>query len=76
MSAWKAGKMLWFDSVAGEGLVIDDFGKTHYVHEAAIEKSKKTKNNSSQPTIADNSKVKFTLYSNGYLSQVDRIKPV
>jgi len=75
MSAWKAGKILWFDDLTGEGLVIDSAGKTYYVHEAAIVKNRPSQKKSSV-TLPANSQVKFTLYSNGYISQVDRIKPI
>ena len=74
MSAWKAGKVLWFDQVAGEGLVIAEDGSTFYVHEAAIvDKSSKAK---AHPKLKDDSAVKFTVYDNGYLVQIDKIREV
>ncbi len=77
MPAWIAGKVLWFDRVVGEGLVIDEKGNTYFLHEAAFNSTttkKHSKKTASAPT--DNSRVKFTVYSNGFTSQVDRIKEV
>lgn len=72
MSAWKAGKVLWFDQMVGEGLIIDDFGHTYYVHESAIVGSNLKKETGLK--LKDNSKVKFTIYENGFLSQIDKIR--
>jgi len=66
MSFWKTGKILWYDRISEEGLVVDQENNTFYLHKAAIlEKNLQ---------LHDNSKVKFTLYNNGYLFQIDKIK--
>jgi len=72
MAAWKAGKVLWFDKVAGEGLVVDEKGTPYYVHQGAIQKSK----NKKPSKLKDNARVKFTIYENAYLTQVDKIKEI
>lgn len=76
MPAWKAGKVLWFDSLAGEGVIVDKDGKSFYVHEGAIRrKSGKTKKQAPL-ALKENSNVRFTTYENSYLIQVDRIQEV
>ena len=68
MSAWKAGRVLWYDQISEEGLVIDTDGNTFYVNKAASVEN--------TAHLKDNSKVKFTVYDNGYISQIDNIKVI
>ena len=71
MSAWKAGKVQWFDDLTGEGMITDTGdGNTYYVHYSAIESKKKRK------TLKKGGKVKFKLYINRYLKQVDKVQEV
>lgn len=75
MSAWKAGKILWFDEVTGEGVVVDDQGTPHYLHQSAVDDLVKTKKGkASAQKVKENLRVKFTVYQNAYQSQVDKIK--
>jgi cold shock CspA family protein len=76
MPAWKAGKVLWFDTVAGEGVVIDKNGKSFYVHEGAIRRTAGKTKKHTTPVLKENSNVRFTTYKNSYLIQIDRIKEV
>lgn len=71
MSAWKAGKVQWFDLEKGEGMVIDkDDGSSYYFHYSAIQTKEKFKK------VEKGSDVKFQLYENLYMKQVDKISEV
>lgn len=71
MSAWKAGEVQWFDTMSGEGMIIDkEDGTSYYVHYSAIDSNAKFKK------LEKGKKVKFTLYENLYMKQVDKIKEV
>lgn len=62
----KSGKIKWFDRDKGEGELIDiKTNTTFYFHYTAIPKNK---------TVEKNQTVKFSLYENLYMSQVDKIK--
>jgi cold shock CspA family protein len=77
MSSWKAGKILWFDELAGEGYVVDDKGDSFYVHHSSIKNgsvSKSTKKNTHIHRLKVNQPVRFTLYKNSYLSQVEALE--
>lgn len=71
MSAWKAGKVQWFDLEKGEGMIIDkEDGSSYYFHYSAIESNKKFKK------IEKGSEVKFKLYENLYMKQVDKVTEI
>lgn len=67
-SGWQKGKILWFDDLSGDGMVANEAGENLYFHYTAIQHPKRTKK-----PIHNNKKVKFTLYENGYMRQVDKI---
>lgn len=67
-SGWKKGKVLWFDDLAGEGMVLDEAGNNLYFHHTAI------KNEKQKMKLAEDALVKFTIYENGYLRQIDQLK--
>ncbi len=69
MSAWKAGEVQWFDEDSGEGMIVDkEDGISYYVHYSAIESKQKFKK------LAKGTEVKFQLYENLYMKQVDKVK--
>ena len=71
MSAWKAGEVQWFDENSGEGMIIDkEDGTSYYVHYSAIESKKKFKK------LERGAEVKFQLYENLYMKQVDKVREV
>lgn len=71
MSAWKAGKVQWFDIEKGEGMIVDlKDGSSYYVHYSAIESKEKFKK------LEKGEEVKFSLYENLYSKQVDRVKEI
>jgi len=68
---WKTGKVHWFDNSSGEGMVIDSKdGTSYYFHYSSIESKEEFKK------IEKGSDVKFTLYENLYMKQVDKITEV
>ena len=68
MSAWKDGKVQWFDLEKGEGMILDkEDGSSYYFHYSAIDSKKKFKE------IEKGRDVKFQLYENLYMKQVDKI---
>jgi len=68
MSAWKAGKVQWFDLEKGEGMIIDkEDGTSYYFHYSAIESKQKFKK------LDKGRDVKFQLYENLYMKQVDKV---
>mgnify|MGYP003667665799 FL=1 len=69
MSAYKAGEVQWFDLEKGEGMIIDkEDGTSYYFHYSAIESKQKFKK------LEKGEQVKFRLYENLYMRQVDSIK--
>lgn len=71
MSAWKAGEVQWFDENSGEGMIIDkEDGTSYYVHYSAIQSNTKFKK------LEKGKNVKFQLYENLYMKQVDKVKEV
>lgn len=71
MSAWKAGEVQWFDENSGEGMIIDkEDGTSYYVHYSAIQSKSKFKK------LEKGREVKFRLYENLYMKQVDEVKEV
>ncbi len=71
MSAWKAGEVQWFDENTGEGMIIDkEDGTSYYVHYSAIQSNKKFKK------LEKGKDVKYQLYENLYMKQVDKVKEV
>lgn len=71
MSAWKAGEVQWFDENSGEGMIIDkEDGTSYYVHYSAIRSKQKFKK------LEKGKEVKFRLYENLYMKQVDEVKEV
>ena len=71
MSDLKEGIVHWFDDNEGEGSVIESrSGDSFYFHYSAIDsKDKFKKLNAGQ-------KVKFKIYENRYMKQVDFIKAI
>lgn len=68
MSAWKAGEVQWFDDNSGEGMIIDkEDGTSYYVHYSAIQSNTKFKK------LEKGREVKFRLYENLYMKQVDEV---
>ena len=68
MSAWKDGKVQWFDLEKGEGMIIDkEDGSSYYFHYSAIESKQKFKK------LDKGREVKFQLYENLYMKQVDKV---
>jgi hypothetical protein len=76
------GKVLWFDQLSGEGMVIDDQGHDFYLEFHALESVKKARKTlQNYPTFTkdvpnivwpkDGDQVLFSLYTNLYMSQVD-----
>lgn len=75
MSAWKVGKVLWFDQSAGEGVIVDKKGKSFYVNQASLKNSKaSTSKTKPKSVLSDDTEVLFTTYQNSYLVQVDKVK--
>lgn len=69
MSAWKAGKVQWFDEESGEGMLIDEIdGQSYYVHYSTIVSEKTHKK------LMKGKKVKYQLYENLYSKRVDRVE--
>lgn len=75
MSAWKAGKVLWFDRETGEGVVVDREGRSFYLNEGALKANRKKSRNKKE-ALKENVEVKFTTYQNAYLVQIDKIREV
>ena len=68
MSAWKDGKVQWFDLEKGEGMIIDkEDGSSYYFHYSAIESKQKFKK------LDKGKEVKFQLYENLYMKQVNKV---
>jgi len=68
MSAWKAGEVQWFDVDSGEGMIIDkEDGTSYYVHYSSIQSTDKFKK------LEKGKDVKFSLYENLYMKQVDKV---
>lgn len=76
MGAWKAGRVLWFDPISGEGLVVDDSGISYYVHHSAISTKSNTQNDSKKTFLKEDSKVEFTIYTNSFSTQVEKVRKV
>lgn len=74
MSAWKAGKVLWFDDLAGEGVIVDKQGNSYYVNQGSLSRKSRNPKNKKEVVLKDNAKVEFTTYQNAYLVQVDKVK--
>jgi len=67
MSAWKAGKIQWFDETSEEGMIVDlKDGTPYYVHISAVDKKKIKK-------MSKGKEVKFKLYENLYSKQVEDV---
>lgn len=57
MSAWKAGKVQWFDDIDGRGMILDlDDERMFYVNYRAIKTENKWK------TLQENQEVEFKLF--------------
>ena len=68
MSDWKDGKVQWFDIDKGEGMIVDkEDGSTYYFHYSAIVSKEKFKK------LDKGREVKFQLYENLYMKQVDKV---
>ena len=66
--AWKDGTVQWFDLEKGEGMIIDrEDGTSYYVHYSAIDSEQKFKK------LEKGREVKFQLYENLYMKQVDKV---
>ena len=71
MSAWKAGKVHWWDESKGKGFIVDsDDGELYVVHYSTIDSDKRKKN------LKVNQKVKFKIYENAYSAKVEKVKPL
>lgn len=71
MSAWKNGRVQWFDLERGEGMIIDkEDGSSYYFHYSAIQSKDKFKK------VEKGRQVKFKLYENLYMKQVDKLVEV
>ena len=69
MKTWSKGTVLWFDDSSGEGMVWGEKEEcSYYVHFSAIQSTDVWK------TLAKGSKVEFKLYTNLYMSQVDKVR--
>ncbi len=69
MSAWKAGKVQWFDDSSGEGMIVDEkTGQTFYVHYSTIVSEETHKK------LLKGKKVKYQLYENLYSKRVDKVR--
>jgi hypothetical protein len=62
----KTGRILWFDGL--EGLVVDDQGKSYYMHKSTLPET------SLYPESLTNRKIRFYLYENAYSVQIDKIE--
>ncbi len=71
MSDIKEGVVHWFDDNEGEGSVIESgSGESFYFHYSAIDSNEKFKK------LKAGEKVKFKIYENRYMKQVDFIKAI
>lgn len=75
------GKVIWFDTLVGEGVVKSEMGDRYYVHYSAIEAiptltTKKAKSIKSHKALKPDQAVEFTIYENAYLKQVKTIREV
>ena len=61
----KKGKILWFDGVSGEGLVLADEGKVYFLHKSALPLP--------TPTIENNTEIEFTVYENATQELVEEV---
>lgn len=62
------GIVVWFDDSSGEGMVADaKSGKQYYLHYSAIE------SDSQHKTVSKGDKCRYRLYTNSYMSQIDRL---
>lgn len=68
---WKLGRVLWFDSLSKEGVIIDSAGNSFYVNQNGNSTKSKTE---TKKLLVDDLEVKFTTYENSYLVQVDKVK--
>jgi cold shock CspA family protein len=71
MSAWKAGKVHYWDPNKGQGMILDsENGDFIFVHWSAIQTKDEFKN------LERNQKVKFQTYKNAYSEKVKKLKLV
>jgi cold shock CspA family protein len=70
MSAWKAGKVRYFDENSGRGLIICDDGEHFEVHYSSIISKKKWK------TLKEDKKVKFQKYDDDDYRIVKAVREV
>ena len=69
MSAWKAGKVHYWDPDKGTGMIIDsEDGDFFYVHYSAIDDDSGFKN------LNVNENVQFKTYKNAYSEKVSKVK--
>lgn len=69
MSAWKAGKVHFWDPDKGTGMILDtEDGDFFFVHYSAIDSKKKVKN------LKRNQEVKFQTYKNAYSEKVQKLR--
>jgi cold shock CspA family protein len=69
MSAWKAGKVHYWDAEKGSGMILDtEDGDFFFVHYSAIDTTKKVKN------LEANQEVKFKTYKNAYSEKIQKLK--
>jgi cold shock CspA family protein len=69
MSAWKAGKVHFWDEEKGSGMILDTKdGDFFFIHYSAIDSKSNVKN------LAQNQEVKFKTYKNAYSEKVQKLK--
>jgi cold shock CspA family protein len=72
MSAWKAGKVQWFDDESGKGMILDlKDGRMFFVNYQAINTTKKWK------SLKEDQDVKFKLietFCDAYIADVKEVK--
>lgn len=79
MAEWQKGKVEWFDETSGEGLLVEEStGKSYYVHYSAIqnENRSKTLTTGNRRNLKEGATVKFKVYKNYYLEQVEAVREV
>jgi len=68
MSAWRTGKVHWFDEKSGIGMISDEAESAlYFVHYSAIKSNEKYK------YLKKGNTVKYQLYENLYSSRIDKV---
>lgn len=71
MSAWKAGKVQWFDEETGKGMIVDlADGTPYYVNYTSIQSKKKWR------SLNEGVAIKYTLKADSEFDYVEKIKEV